>query len=29
MTSKELVKTITDLSVTVKPFVDFLNNAVE
>jgi len=29
ITSKELAKTITDLSVTVKPLVDFLNNAVE
>ena len=29
ITSKELVKTITELSVTVKPLIDFLNNAVE
>ena len=29
LTSKDLVKTITELSVTVKPFIDFLNNATE
>ena len=29
ITSKDLVKTITELSVTVKPFIDFLNAAVE
>ncbi len=27
LTSKDLVKTLTELSVTVKPFIDFLNNA--
>lgn len=29
ITSKDLVKTITELSTTVKPFIDFLNKAVE
>ena len=29
LTSKDFVKTITELSVTVKPFIDFLNNAIE
>lgn len=29
LTSKDFVKTITELSTTVKPFIDFLNNAVE
>jgi uncharacterized protein (TIGR02453 family) len=27
LTSKDLIKTITELSVTVKPFIDFLNAA--
>lgn len=29
LTSKDFVKTITELSVTVKPFIDFLNDAIE
>lgn len=29
ITSNDFVKTITELSITVKPFIDFLNNAVE
>ena len=29
LTSKDFVKTITELSVTVKPFIDFLNGAIE
>lgn len=29
LTSKDFVKTITELSVTVKPFIDFMNNATE
>ena len=29
LASKDFVKTITELSTTVKPFIDFLNGAVE
>ena len=29
LTSKDFIKIITELSVTVKPFIDFLNNAIE
>ena len=29
LTSNDFVKTVTELSVSVKPFVDFLNGAVE
>lgn len=29
LTSKDFIKTITELSLTVKPFIDFLNNAIE